>query len=969
MERTERTQRMASANAAAAPRRGLGGGHPGAAVPAGAGPEEERGWVSPPISDPVIAAVEEPMRLPSGKAPPAWSPRDRDPSASWVHPTAARQAAARGEAVHTETLDALRSEVGELRARLSQAAPRRAVVEMDRAITLLHHQVEDMRGAGFGAGHEEMAYLAEELLELRTALDEMRAPERFQALSAGVEMLSRKIDILNARAVDPVEVARLQAQSAELKSLVSRTMSGAALQPLAERLAVCAEEVSRSSSEAAQRVVQATESFERNAEAIISRVDAYEANLRAEQGAVAEDLRRHMDASMEANVHGIHDRLDKVSEYLASLPPAVASELAGHLAPLLDRLDGARGEAPAASPLAEVVEHHLLVLTERFQDAHARLERLDDIEALLADMREEMHRVHAASAEATQEAVEVAVEAVSRKVSSDPAGQAVVGLKRGLAALEARQEHVERRASEILGENLARGLEDRTVELGRTSENEWVAHACVIDETPQPEDVFYDDAQAYEAATGHAAVQDGAAQDATAYEPRGYEDSAYDAPAYDVSAAAQDHGAGEQLSTDEGREPFVSAPDEESFRPFAPNGAEAAPTPRMPHDFFAEPGFAPDPQRMAAAPDLGEVRPDPVIPRTKKVQRGRSTADVQIPGRAAGSGTRPRVDRNRAAARRPMAARLSPAVIAAAALVILATATAGTAWTHRDTIKAEASRLMGEVGNPLAALSPSGVTTGKAAGAATADAAKSTADLPAPTGPQPLRTAALEGNLAAAYEEGVRFADGVGIPQDLDAGIKWLGYAVSRGYAPAGYRLGSLYENNLRNVDEAYRFYKWAAEQGNVRAMHNLAVLYSQGIEGNPDWSEALKWFRKAAELGLKDSQHNLGIIFARGFSGTSDLTEALTWFNIAARQGDQDSAEKRDALAREADQATLARARKAADAFVAKPMNEAANVVVVPPEWNASEAGEHVASNGLGANTLVANNMLFSGNPLGGKR
>ncbi|MFG1431214.1 hypothetical protein V5F44_15950 [Xanthobacter sp. V2C-8] len=930
MERMERTQRTASTAAAALPLRGLGGG---------------RGW----------------DRMPGA---PAW-----DALGDGGH------GGGFGGGTHPAEVEALRSEIEELKARLAQAAPRRAMVEMDRAITLLHHRVEDMRGTGVDAGREEMAYLAEELLELRTALDAVRAPERFQALHAGVEMLSRKVDLLAVRSVDPVEVARLQAQSSELKSLVVRAVSGAGLQPIAERLAACAEDVSRTSAETARRVAEATSAFARNAEELITRVSAYEASVREEQSTTANGLRRDVEAGM----HGIHDRLDKVGEYLSSLGPAVGAELSGHIAELAARLEGARGGEAGAGPLAEVVERHLMALTDRFQDAHARLERLDGIEKSLSQVMEEMRRVRDTSGGVSQEAVDAAVEAVSRKVSADAQGPAVVGLKRGLAALEARQDEVERRASELLGENLASALDERTVVLGRAGEDLWVPHPPeqdVVGETHEPGVAFGADGREdhdRQAAWPPEAEEPVAA--AASWYQEAPEPAVHDAATQDAATQAvlqQEPLHQEPLRQEPfSREPFAQEPlfrEAPSHDPFAhdPMAFRAAaydePAPAEPlraEPFHAEPPhFEPRRAREAepffatAASDLwGEPS---ATGRAKKITRGRGTpADVQ--GEARGKDARPRADRRGAPARRPLAARLSPAVIAAAAVAVLATASVAAAWSHREAIASQALQVVARLQAGTApALKP--VVTG--------EAPRSTAGLPTPTGPQALRTAALEGNLAAAYEVGVRLADGVGIAPDIDAGIKWLGYAVSRGYAPAGYRLGSLYENTLHNMDEAYRYYKWAAEQGNVRAMHNLAVLYSQGIDGPPDWNEALKWFRKAANLGLKDSQHNLGIIFARGFSGTSDLTEALTWFNIAARQGDQDSAEKRDALAREADQQVLASARKAADAFVPKPLDQVANVVTVPPEWNASEAGEHIA-----ANNIAGGNVLFSGNLLASKR
>ena len=47
--------------------------------------------------------------------------------------------------------------------------------------------------------------------------------------------------------------------------------------------------------------------------------------------------------------------------------------------------------------------------------------------------------------------------------------------------------------------------------------------------------------------------------------------------------------------------------------------------------------------------------------------------------------------------------------------------------------------------------------------------------------------------------------------------------------------------------------------------MHNLAVLYAEGIDGKPDYKVAAQWFRKAAGYGVADSQYNLAILYARG--------------------------------------------------------------------------------------------------------
>ncbi len=49
-------------------------------------------------------------------------------------------------------------------------------------------------------------------------------------------------------------------------------------------------------------------------------------------------------------------------------------------------------------------------------------------------------------------------------------------------------------------------------------------------------------------------------------------------------------------------------------------------------------------------------------------------------------------------------------------------------------------------------------------------------------------------------------------------------------------------------------WYQLAAQAGNRKAMHNLAVAYASGTGTAKNMPEAARWFSKAAALGLADS-------------------------------------------------------------------------------------------------------------------
>ena len=206
--------------------------------------------------------------------------------------------------------------------------------------------------------------------------------------------------------------------------------------------------------------------------------------------------------------------------------------------------------------------------------------------------------------------------------------------------------------------------------------------------------------------------------------------------------------------------------------------------------------------------------------------------------------------------------------------------------------------------------------------------------LPDAIGGPVLRTAALKGDPSAAYEVGVRFAEGKGVAANYDEAAKWYDRAAQAGVVPAIFRLGTLYEKGLsvkKDVDIARRYYLQAAERGNAKAMHNLAVLDADGGGKGANYKNASQWFRKAADRGVADSQFNLGILYARGIGVEQNLAESYKWFSLAAAQGDADSVRKRDDIAKRLDPQSLAAAKLAIQTFTPEPQPDDAIKVAAP--------------------------------------
>ena len=145
---------------------------------------------------------------------------------------------------------------------------------------------------------------------------------------------------------------------------------------------------------------------------------------------------------------------------------------------------------------------------------------------------------------------------------------------------------------------------------------------------------------------------------------------------------------------------------------------------------------------------------------------------------------------------------------------------------------------------------------------------------------------------------------------------------ASAGLAPAQYRLAVLYERGqgvIKDLGRARSWYQAAAEKGNVKAMHNLAVSLSGHEDGDPDYALAAKWYGQAGAYGLADSQFNLAVLAEHGLGMPKNLGAAYQWFALAAKNGDQEAGKRRDMIKPELDAAALAAADQAVATWTAK--------------------------------------------------
>lgn len=173
---------------------------------------------------------------------------------------------------------------------------------------------------------------------------------------------------------------------------------------------------------------------------------------------------------------------------------------------------------------------------------------------------------------------------------------------------------------------------------------------------------------------------------------------------------------------------------------------------------------------------------------------------------------------------------------------------------------------------------------------------------PAPRASMALGPASLVGASATALPTTppMAFADvKAGVEAGTPGAVGRLQALAETGHPQAQLYLAQLYDGGEaglpQNPAEARRLTQAAAESGDVKAMHNLAVYEFRGEGGPQNLESAARWFTKAAEAGVVESQYNLGLLYQSGSGVPRDVARARRWFARAASGGD---AEARRALA-----------------------------------------------------------------------
>jgi len=153
---------------------------------------------------------------------------------------------------------------------------------------------------------------------------------------------------------------------------------------------------------------------------------------------------------------------------------------------------------------------------------------------------------------------------------------------------------------------------------------------------------------------------------------------------------------------------------------------------------------------------------------------------------------------------------------------------------------------------------------------------------------------AAKGDSYAEFMLGQSYFFGNGRTIDHDRAIRWLTKSADQGSVPAGLLLASAYAGLSgksadipSNYDEAIKYLRHAAEQGDTKGQNGLAFLTESGYGTPQDCKAAFDLYGKASSAGSAEATFNLGTFYLLGVCGVpKNVQRAIDYYTNSAEHG-----------------------------------------------------------------------------------
>ena len=133
------------------------------------------------------------------------------------------------------------------------------------------------------------------------------------------------------------------------------------------------------------------------------------------------------------------------------------------------------------------------------------------------------------------------------------------------------------------------------------------------------------------------------------------------------------------------------------------------------------------------------------------------------------------------------------------------------------------------------------------------------------------------------------------VEEDEEQAFIWYKKAAEQGHADAEYSLGWCYEYGEgveKDEKKAFDCYVRSSGKGCVTAQFRIGSCYENGVGVSEDLKQAFCWYRKAAENGNADAQYSLGWCYEYGEGIAKNDQQAFKWYKKSAENGNAEAQE-----------------------------------------------------------------------------
>lgn len=135
-----------------------------------------------------------------------------------------------------------------------------------------------------------------------------------------------------------------------------------------------------------------------------------------------------------------------------------------------------------------------------------------------------------------------------------------------------------------------------------------------------------------------------------------------------------------------------------------------------------------------------------------------------------------------------------------------------------------------------------------------------------------------EGSVAAQLRIGWLYQEGLGVSRDLEEAYRWYKKAADTNYPAGQFYVGVLYWLQ-KKYEKAFEWFEKAAAQDYVPAIFRLGEAYQFGEGVGVDRDRANNYFERAAAMGHLLARRKIAVNMIKGNGGITNIPRGLFMF------------------------------------------------------------------------------------------